>query len=502
MTGLATTDGSGKGHLASSGFHYEGFRRNCPGPRIARLSKGNPQGTLGRASAQHGNHSPPGFPIRRTDGVRHRPAGNRQARFVGRLPVVQAGHRHADEHAPVPVASTTTSRRYEAGGSLDGTEMTRIVRSVAAIDAASGLVTDETTTTTEIGGGANAGSSASLRTLHASILNDTANWCLGRSQAVQITASHTLTGGDADHALSRPDLGRPEVPADRDPAAAWRQPVAGDLQPRVRRLRQRRERKNNRRRHGRSARSPMNWGPRGQLPARVTDPLAQLTRYTWDRGPRAAAHVHGSQWHDDALGVRCVRQAHARNAAGWHEHAMDPRRLQGRMRRTHEVPDPAGRPRQRWRCANLVHARSRPARSWIPARGPGTRRRHVSIDDRVWRSRADLAELPAALGRRLASRPPPIHLRHSRAADSRPTRGVRRRHRAVDGASARGLTATQTDSLGHTTTGTRNAWGRLTKSWTRRAAGLATNTTHSARCCGYAMRTTISSPSSHTTRAA
>ncbi len=68
-----------------------------------------------------------------------------------------------------PYPTSVTSRRFGAGGAYDGAEIARTVRSVAAIDSTSGLVTDETTTTTETAGGAHAGSSASVRTLHGSV---------------------------------------------------------------------------------------------------------------------------------------------------------------------------------------------------------------------------------------------------------------------------------------------------------------------------------------------
>ena len=50
-----------------------------------------------------------------------------------------------------------------------------------------------------------------------------------------------------------------------------------------------------------------NWGSRGQIPARVTDPLAQMTRYTWDAGlglPLTFADPNGAtiRWDYDAFG--------------------------------------------------------------------------------------------------------------------------------------------------------------------------------------------------------
>ena len=56
---------------------------------------------------------------------------------------------------------------------------------------------NSTTSSTEVAGGANSGSTSTMRVLHTAVLNDTANWCLGRSQAVEVSASHSLPGGES-----------------------------------------------------------------------------------------------------------------------------------------------------------------------------------------------------------------------------------------------------------------------------------------------------------------
>src|SRR5207344_2933500 len=59
---------------------------------------------------------------------------------------------------------------------------------------------------------------------------------------------------------------------------------------------------------GMAARSvATDWGPRGQLPVRITDPLSQVSRYEWDGGrglPVSFTDPNGlvTRWEYDALG--------------------------------------------------------------------------------------------------------------------------------------------------------------------------------------------------------
>ena len=364
---FTTTDGSGKGRKTSDGIRYEGLRRNVRG----RGSLGFRKVIRTELASEHPLSSEitrrQDFPFTGLPAtvIVRQASGKSISTTEYQWSKLEIGTLMSTRR--FPYTSTITSRRFEAGGPFDGSEIARTVRSVAAIDSASGLVTDEATTITEIGGGANAGSSASMRTLHTNILNDTVNWCLGRSQAVQLTAGHTLSGGAPitraadqswDGLKCRPTRIR-LLPGD----SQWQMTydLAYDAFGNIANEKVTGA--------GMVARSvTINWGPRGQLPIRVANPLAQLTRYTWDEGRRIAADLHGSQWIDDTLGLRCLRQDPARDAARWHEHPVDPRRLQGRLRRAREIPDPAGRPGQRGRHPTCLLARSRPARTRIPAR--------------------------------------------------------------------------------------------------------------------------------------
>ena len=96
-----------------------------------------------------------------------------------------------------PYLSSSVTRDFEVSAPNAGTQYRAVTTSVAAISSVSGLVTDATTTTTEVATGVNASSSRSERVWHSSVLDDTSNWCLGRPQTTQVIASHSLTDGNA-----------------------------------------------------------------------------------------------------------------------------------------------------------------------------------------------------------------------------------------------------------------------------------------------------------------
>lgn len=86
-------------------------------------------------------------------------------------------------------ASSVVADRYE----LDGTR-------VSSTDArntydAFGTLTDRTVTVTELAHGSNPGAQHVERVSLSGVVNDTANWCLGRPASVVVRRSHTLAGG-------------------------------------------------------------------------------------------------------------------------------------------------------------------------------------------------------------------------------------------------------------------------------------------------------------------
>lgn len=99
----------------------------------------------------------------------------------------------------MPYASTSTTTKYEVGGTYNGSLISTVVTTNVAPDSTSGEIYDSTTTTTEsaTSNGISQGQSWTSRTYVTSLLNDTTNWCLGRPSQVQQTNSHTMTGGVA-----------------------------------------------------------------------------------------------------------------------------------------------------------------------------------------------------------------------------------------------------------------------------------------------------------------
>lgn len=215
-----------------------------------------------------------------------------------------------------PYVATRTRREWEVSlmGSFayNGGPFLTQTELVAAIDPTSGLVTDATTTTTAEPQAMAAGSSHSRRVLHTAVLDDLANWCLGRPQATQVTQSHTLPGGAAltrraaaswDAAKCRPTEFRSE-PGD----ANWQvvatvgydafgnvaqQAVTGA---------------------GLAARTTsFSYGSRGQFIEAVTNAMGAVERYAWrtDLGqPQQAIDANGlvTTWSHDGFGRQVATQ--------------------------------------------------------------------------------------------------------------------------------------------------------------------------------------------------
>jgi len=303
---LRTTNGTGSGQVSSTAFRYEGLRRNVLG-----------RGTLGfRKLVQTDLSSPEPLSIETLRRIDWPFAGLPElvtAKRASGRPITSTEFRWSKLEwgsgtavRRYPYASSITTRRFEAGGMLDGSEITRTVRTVAAIDTLSGLVTDESVTTTEVGGGINAGSSATLRIQQSAVFNDTVNWCLGRPQSAQVTASHTLAGGTAIVRTADQELDGPQCRPTRirlQPGdGLWQ--VVNDLSydafgnlagEKVTGA-------------GMAARATsIEWDARGQLPLRIRDPLGNAVRYTWNAGrgiPRTLNDRNGGiqRWEYDAFG--------------------------------------------------------------------------------------------------------------------------------------------------------------------------------------------------------
>ncbi len=459
---LTTTDGSGKGHKISTGFRYEGLRRDALGRGSlgfrnmvrTELTGEHPLSTeITRRQDYPYTGLPESVVVRQASGRTLSATEYEWSKLD--IDTLMKARRY-------PYPSRTTIRRFAVGGPFDGSEIVRTVRDVAAIDSVSGLVTDETTTITEIGGGINAGSSASLRTQHTGVLDDTADWCLGRSQAVQLTASHTLAGGTAitraadqnwDGLKCRPTRIRLQ-PGDRKWQVTYNlgYDAFGNISSeKVTGV-------------GMAPRSvAVNWGPRGQLPIRVINPLAQATRYTWDEGramPLTFRDPNNSvtRWTYDAFG-RLQRESQPDGTGTqWTREgckaACDDR---AKYRLRQDDLDSAGLIQvTAWLEVDQLDRGFR-----LESEEPGGGR-SVSTVESGQRGQATRQDLPHWDGNS-----PPGYRQFNYDALGRLSG---EQLVAADGSIVRsfalaydGLIVTQTDPLGHVTTGARSAWGPMTE---------------------------------------
>ena len=99
------------------------------------------------------------------------------------------------------VTDQSTATEYEVGGTWNG-NLLRTVVTANVYETTGGTLYDRTVTTTEPASGANGTTAGGVWTARtylplASLLNDTANWCLGRPQQTQQINSSNLTYGSA-----------------------------------------------------------------------------------------------------------------------------------------------------------------------------------------------------------------------------------------------------------------------------------------------------------------
>ncbi len=474
---LKTTNGSGKAQFSSTGFYYEGLRRNARGRGMLGFRKQvqtdlSAPDALSRETLQRLDWPFAGLPelvsLKRT-------AGKTVSSTEYRWGKLEWGSGNAVRLFPYPTA--VTARRFESGGSLDGAEITRSVRSIAAIDATSGLVTDETVTTTEIGGGVNGGSAATLRILHTGVFNDTANWCLGRPLAVQVTASHTLPGGAAVVRSAEQEWDGPSCRQTRirlQPGdTQWQ--VTNDLSydafgnlagEKVTGA-------------GMAARSSgIEWDARGQLPLRVSDPAGNAVRYTWNAGrgiPRSLTDPNGSvtRWEYDTFG-RLMRETQPDGTSTeWRREeckgGCDPRT--SFVLRQDDL-DSGAVPRATSFLDVDRHERGYRSRTQQPTGGYAAT--GVDFD---WRGRVSRSYLPYWEG---DIAPPSWKFNYDaigrlRGGNLQSAGGPVEQAMAID---FEGLAATNTDPLGRRTTLTQYAWGPLARS--EDPLGSATHYEHDA----------------------
>jgi RHS repeat-associated protein len=361
-----------------------------------------------------------------------------------------------------PYLSESSERVYEAGGAYDGLHHTTRAYSTAHVDATSGLVLDASWTTTEHGTGLNAGASRTQRLWLTGVLNDTANWCLGRPLGAQLTESHTLAGGSPltrNVALSWDGLRcRPTQQQVEPGSSQWQVTTAlgydafgnvssvavtgAGMATRTTRVA---------------------WGSRGQAPVSVTDPLSQMRTITWDaaRGlPLSVTDENGlvTRWTYDALGrldselrPDGTRRVVARSACSAATDCGDPA-ARYRVRSSEQSPWAVTHWYEEWSFDSLdrwvVH-REQQANGALSVR---SRR----FDGLGRLSRENLPHWPGAAAG---------HLQYAYDLLDRPTgAGLHAASGALvrsAGVEYRGLALTERDALGRTSTRTATAWGDL-----------------------------------------
>lgn len=275
---LTATDGSAVGTTVTQSFTYEGLRFHAQGRGYLGFAKKiRTDGTLGY-NQKHEESFKQNFPY-----------VGLVSNYVMRQ---SSGQAIIDESRTwsaltlglldrwFPYVSSSQVKRYEVGGTYNGTHISTVSSSVAAIDSTSGLITDQTITTTEVATGLNAGAVRTRRLLHSSLFNDTTNWCLGRPQTTQTIASHTLPDGNTitrtesatwDGLKCRPTQRQIEpAHATLQVTIAYGYDAFGNvatetvtgvgMTPRT---------------------TQLNWSPRGQLPISVQNALGHLTSHEW-----------------------------------------------------------------------------------------------------------------------------------------------------------------------------------------------------------------------------
>lgn len=457
---LAVTDGSGNGTLLPTRYRYESLRRHLLGRGSLGFEKRTREDMAAAEPLRVEEVRRQDFPFTGLPAsVTVRQASGAQVSATSwQWSTLDLGTGVAARHFPYP--ASITSRRHEVGGIHDGTELVSIVRRVHAIDAQSGLVTDETTTITEVGGGANPGSLASLRTQRTSLLNDTVNWCLGRPQDLQQTASHTLAGGSTitrgishawDSAKCRPTQTRVEPGSSQwQLTRNFSYDAFGNLS-------------------GYGVSGPgvstrtteLDWGSRGQFLTAIRNPLSQATQLAWDPGtglPLATTDANALtvSWNYDAFGRPVLETEPDGTSTAWTHAACatgcDPRT---RIRVTQSDRDQAGITRVTSHVDFDQHARAFRQAAQLPGGGMSISSAEMNRYGQPLRQ-----YLPAWQGGQ-----PPGYWQFSYDSIGRATQAALH---AAGGAlelaqSLRheGLAATQLDARGSASTGIRTAWGKL-----------------------------------------
>jgi RHS repeat-associated protein len=306
VVALTATDGSGTGATSTVELAYEGLRRDAQGRGdlgfARRIVKEPVSGTTLRTEESWRQDFPfAGLPAAR---VLRQASGRAVQESAWQYAQIALGSGAALRRHPY--VSAASERLFEAGGAYDGALHTSRAYAAAQVDPASGQPLDASWTTTEHGTGLNAGGSHTRRLLISSVLNDGANWCLGRPLSGQLTESHTLPGGTAltrsaavtwDGLRCRPtqhqvEPGNPQwqvtTALGYDAFGNVASVAVTGAGMATRNLR-------------------IDWGARGQAPVSVTDPLSQTTTLQWSAATglmssRTDPNGLTTSWSYDAFG--------------------------------------------------------------------------------------------------------------------------------------------------------------------------------------------------------
>ena len=280
VTALAVSNGSATGALSETTYRYRGLRRHLRG-----------RGDLGFQSRVATSTDAGGLVLEETyrqdfpfTGLVGREVARRSDGAVvldseRSWKAVVLGTGAAARQRPYP--ASRSERLFEPGGSSAGRSYRTTTWTVAALDTTSGVATDRSVVVEEGATGTHPGARRVERLRIPSLLNDVANWCLGRPRSLRLTASHTLPGGaelsdeqliDWDGAKCRAVSAtvRPgdaalqvhvSVQHDRFGNPAQSTVTGAGMPSRV---------------------TTIDWGPRGRFPVRVAYPLAEGWSATWN----------------------------------------------------------------------------------------------------------------------------------------------------------------------------------------------------------------------------
>ncbi len=301
---LSRTDGSGTSAEAAVDFSYVGARRNTQGRGFLGFEKRiSIDRALGHDIKTIETFSQTFPTIGALTSVEVQQSAGSRISYQSNTWVAHSGGTTYQTYAYPYVSASTLDQHDLANG-----QKIVSIHTSATVDPTSGLVTDSTRTTTEIAGGLFTSSYKTERVQHTSVLNDTANWCLGRPTTTVATNSHTLNDGTAitrttgtmwDAALCRVTQTTIEPgSATLQLTTTYGYDAFGNVSTQIVAG------------AGVASRTTtVNWGTAGRFPTMVTNALNQTTVNTWNAAlavPSSTTDPNGltTSWQYDAFGRR------------------------------------------------------------------------------------------------------------------------------------------------------------------------------------------------------